>query len=366
MCLLPFRDPHLVSCCGKKYCAPCIGRVKEAGQPCPVCKQDFISLLDRDYQRRVLNLKVVCSRKKNGCQWVGELSQLDHHEREECGWAVVECSYQCGAHLPRRLMAEHKHDECSQRPMDIKLEWFMKSMETKLTTERERHVREVAAVREEFKNTLTEERETHNMEMEELKQLLAEQKRETESKMAEQRKETDSRRWLNRRGSQEHGQQNHTRSGRGEQDSVSGTAIFTHEINLDLHAHVQDWILLTSPTQASCSTEKTSNTIILVKSVHLFMRSRRHLPLIYFPLTHLSVIMVPNYSGSAWWHMHRHQVIWFLYCMYWIWNCALSDKSWMILMHNNNCYKGCALALAVGFIVCVMTIIIIICIIKHD
>ena len=108
VCLLPFRDPHLVSCCGKKYCAPCIGRVKEAGQPCPVCKQDFISLLDRDYQRRVLNLKVVCSRKKNGCQWVGELSQLDHHEREECGWAVVECSYQCGAHLPRRLMAEHK------------------------------------------------------------------------------------------------------------------------------------------------------------------------------------------------------------------------------------------------------------------
>ena len=192
VCLLPFRDPHLVSCCGKKYCAPCIGRVKEAGQPCPVCKQDFISLLDRDYQRRVLNLKVVCSRKKNGCQWVGELSQLDHHEREECGWAVVECSYQCGAHLPRRLMAEHKHDECSQRPMDIKLEWFMKSMETKLTTERERHVREVAAVREEFKNTLTEERETHNKEMEELKQLLAEQKRETESKMAEQRKETDS------------------------------------------------------------------------------------------------------------------------------------------------------------------------------
>ena len=28
--------------------------------------------------------------------------------------------------------------------------------------------------------------------------------------------------------------------GDGAQDSVSGTAIFTHEINLDLHAHVQD------------------------------------------------------------------------------------------------------------------------------
>ena len=63
----------------------------------------------------------------------------------------------------------------------------MKSIETKLTTERERHVREMAAVREEFRNTLTEERETHKKEVEELKQLLSEQKKETKSKMAEQK-----------------------------------------------------------------------------------------------------------------------------------------------------------------------------------
>ena len=187
VCLLPFRDPHLVSCCGKKYCAPCIGRVKAAGQPCPACKQDFVSLLGRDYQRKLLNLHVFCSRKNDGCQWVGELRHLDYHEREECGWAVVECSYQCGAHLPRRLMAEHERDVCPERPMDVsKLEVFMKRMET---TKRERHVREMATVREELRNTLTEERETHKKEVEELKQLLAEQKRETESKMAEQMKE---------------------------------------------------------------------------------------------------------------------------------------------------------------------------------
>ena len=150
VCLLPFRDPHLVSCCGTKFCAPCISQLKAAGQPCPVCVQEFTSLLDRGYQRKVLNLKVFCSRKNDGCQWEGELRHLDHHEREECGWAEVECSYHCGAHLPRRLTIEHEREACSQRPMDVKLEWFMKSMETKLTTERERHVREMAAVREEF------------------------------------------------------------------------------------------------------------------------------------------------------------------------------------------------------------------------
>ena len=54
VCLLPFRDPHLVSCCGAKFCEPCIGRVKAAGQPCPLCKQEFVSLLDRGDQRKVV------------------------------------------------------------------------------------------------------------------------------------------------------------------------------------------------------------------------------------------------------------------------------------------------------------------------
>ena len=77
ICFLPFRDPHLVSCCGAKFCEPCIERVKSAGQPCPLCrKQEFISLLDRSLQRKVLEMNVSCSRKKDGCQWVGELRHL--------------------------------------------------------------------------------------------------------------------------------------------------------------------------------------------------------------------------------------------------------------------------------------------------
>ena len=34
---------HLVSCCGARFCEPCIGRVKDASQPCPLC-QEFVSL----------------------------------------------------------------------------------------------------------------------------------------------------------------------------------------------------------------------------------------------------------------------------------------------------------------------------------
>ena len=176
VCLLPFRDPHLVSCCGAKFCEPCIGRVKAAGQPCPLCKQEFVSLLDRSLQRKVLELKVRCPKKNDGCQWVGELRHVVPHEREECEWALVECSYQCGAHLPRRLMAEHEHFMCQQQPMDIKLESLMRLMETKLTTERERHERELSAVKEELRRG----KEAHTIGIAELKQLM-------ESKMAEQK-----------------------------------------------------------------------------------------------------------------------------------------------------------------------------------
>ena len=85
----------------------------------------------------MLELKVRCSRKSDGCQWVGELRHVvPAHEKEECEWAVVECSYQCGAHLPRRLMAEHEHDMCPQRPMS--------AVKEELRREREAHTIEIS------------------------------------------------------------------------------------------------------------------------------------------------------------------------------------------------------------------------------
>ena len=50
----------------------------------------------------------------------------------------------------------------------------------------------MAAVKEEFRNILTEERETHKKEVEKLKQLM-------ESKMAELRRGRWKARWLSRR-----------------------------------------------------------------------------------------------------------------------------------------------------------------------
>ena len=158
--------------------------MKSAGQPCPLCrKQKFISLLDRSLQRKVLEMKVCCSRKKDGCQWVGELRHLIPHEKGECGWAVVECSYQCGAHLPRRLMDEHQLDECLQRPIDAKLESFtrrmetqlereIKKMETKLMAEREQHEREMKAMETKLTAKLATESKRYEKELVTLKERM--------------------------------------------------------------------------------------------------------------------------------------------------------------------------------------------------
>ena len=158
VCLLPFRDPHLLDCCGAKYCTPCIDRLKSSGQPCPLCKQQFNSILDKNKQRKVLGLKVRCSRKKDGCEWEGELRHLAHHEREECVGGLVECRYHCGERLPHRQLAEHEQDVCSQRPVDVKLECFMRMME-------ERHTREIATAREDHMREMSSMREDHMSEM---------------------------------------------------------------------------------------------------------------------------------------------------------------------------------------------------------
>ena len=154
VCLLPFRDPHLLDCCGAKYCAVCIGRVKTAGQPCPLCKQQFTTMLDKSYQRKVLGLMVRCSRKKDGCDWEGELRHLEHHQMEECGWALVKCCYECGVCVPRPQLVEHELHLCPKRPVDVKLESAMTKMEERHKREVEEFGSKMFAVKEDFQREI--------------------------------------------------------------------------------------------------------------------------------------------------------------------------------------------------------------------
>ena len=119
VCLLTFRDPNLLSCCGHKGCASCIGRIKAAGHPCPICQQPFDTMLDKHFQRKVLDLRVFCSKMEEGCHWKGELRDLETHLRRDCDHVEEECLYGCGRRYQRRLLRDHEMDECPQRPPEV-------------------------------------------------------------------------------------------------------------------------------------------------------------------------------------------------------------------------------------------------------
>ena len=86
ICLLVLRQPYLVDCCGNHFCKACLERVSEANEikGCPLCKQEKFTFIPNKGLERVLNQrKVYCSNKKSGCEWTGELRQLDSHLNDQ-------------------------------------------------------------------------------------------------------------------------------------------------------------------------------------------------------------------------------------------------------------------------------------------
>jgi TNF receptor-associated factor 4 len=138
VCLLTLRDPHVISCCGNEFCQVCIERVKRDGKPCPLCnEQNFTTFLHKKLIREVNALAIRCPQKELGCEWEGELGQLQRHlnpgagatSTQGCEFLAVECAYRCGAQLQRRLIQEHEMEACSKRPIEIQIASLVKKVE---------------------------------------------------------------------------------------------------------------------------------------------------------------------------------------------------------------------------------------------
>ena len=177
VCLGAFKEPHLLSCCGKKVCYTCITLIKNSGQACPHCReQHFVTLLDKDFNRQVLNLQVYCSKKPSGCGWTGDLRQLERH-LGVCQFVEVSCRWECGLKLPREKIGEHEEDECPLRPYEVKMKRAIDKMEArigKLELVCENQKKEIGHLKDELK----EEQERHEKEKKELKERMDEQQEE--------------------------------------------------------------------------------------------------------------------------------------------------------------------------------------------
>ena len=131
ICQCILFQPRMATCqCGHSYCAACIGRVESDGKPCPVCRQQF-TLVDNNQLERILNgYTVYCPHEEKGCEWTGELGQLENHLNrtplprkllDGCQFQEIQCGL-CQSHqCERLLMADHVTCDCPN--CDIECEY---------------------------------------------------------------------------------------------------------------------------------------------------------------------------------------------------------------------------------------------------
>ena len=120
VCLLVLREPHQAICCGYSYCQLCIERVQFDKKPCPTCNTaEFSVFPNKGFQRSLYEFHVRCSHEKDGCQWTGELGELDKHLNESpilgrqfigCEFAEVECN-DCGKSFRRQHFRAHQLEQ---------------------------------------------------------------------------------------------------------------------------------------------------------------------------------------------------------------------------------------------------------------
>ena len=125
ICLQVLREPYQATCCGYSFCRECIERIKARDALCPCCKAvKFDHYPNKGLQRSLYEFKVCCSNKEQGCQWVGELGQLDNHlnlnpskqnQLQGCQLSQIKCLH-CSELFLRSGIENHQSYQCPRRP----------------------------------------------------------------------------------------------------------------------------------------------------------------------------------------------------------------------------------------------------------
>ena len=118
ICQHPSRDPHLSVCCGHVFCKSCIDKVKA---PCPMCRdENFVTFPNKQLDREIKNLDILCTNVERGCVWHGKLSKIDDHlgRNGDCQFEEVECTNKCGKAMQRRYYPSHVETECPCREVN--------------------------------------------------------------------------------------------------------------------------------------------------------------------------------------------------------------------------------------------------------
>ena len=132
ICYKLLRNPHLMVCCGQKYCHSCLNvwfkKLKK--ETCPHCRaiahsqREVLHVLDRGAKGEVESLFTLCHHYREGCEWVGELKNLKPHLKSCCDYALVECPNHCYTTLEtktrlRRMDLDSHLTDCQPRVLRV-------------------------------------------------------------------------------------------------------------------------------------------------------------------------------------------------------------------------------------------------------
>ena len=126
ICLFVLCEPFQVTCCGYSFCRACIEYILSNKKACPTCNEaTFSAFPNKGLQRALYSFRVRCTHHKNGCEWTGELRELDGHLNPKqqsvnkklvgCEFAAVVCTH-CCEYFQRRYVQTQKSESCPQRP----------------------------------------------------------------------------------------------------------------------------------------------------------------------------------------------------------------------------------------------------------
>ena len=126
ICLLILREPQQMKC-GKIVCKSCIIDVLAAcvAPTCPFCRRPRPDYWPDVNRKQILcGMRVYCRNSNRGCEWQGELGDLDNHLNENpspkkafkgCNYTTLKCKF-CKKLFPRNNINTHQQKECSKRP----------------------------------------------------------------------------------------------------------------------------------------------------------------------------------------------------------------------------------------------------------
>lgn len=108
--------------CGTHFCKTCIEPIYESTKCCPICKGYFKSIAPNVALERLISGKrVYCYYKDDGCEWVGELRNLDAHLKDESTTIAENCQFYpvacmlCDTPIRRKSMLDHRSFHCLKR-----------------------------------------------------------------------------------------------------------------------------------------------------------------------------------------------------------------------------------------------------------